>query len=227
MGDMVSYSGDGAADGYLATPRGGKAPGVVVIQEAWGLVPHIKDVADRLAREGFLALAPDLYHGKKTTEPDEARKLAMELDAARAVAEMRAAVSYLLAHQRQVGDAVGCVGWCMGGSLALRLAVADERVRAAVTYYGVPPLQDSDYAGLRATVLGHFAEHDGGRASPQGVKALEEPFRKLGKNFTFHTYVGTEHAFFNDTRPEVYRPDAARLSWERTIAFLRMHLGGD
>lgn len=227
MGEIVSYSGDGAADGYLAAPRGGKGPGVVVIQEWWGLVPHIRDVADRIAREGFLALAPDLYHGKMTSEPDEARKLAMELDAGRAVADMKGAVSYLLAHQRHVGDAVACVGWCMGGSLALRLAVADERVRAAVSFYGIPPLADSDYKSLRAPVLGHFAEHDAGRASPQGVKALEETFRELGKSFTFHTYPGTEHAFFNDTRSEVYKPDAARLSWERTIAFFRMHLGGD
>jgi len=219
---MVTFKGNGQnVQGYLARPASGKGFGVVVIQEWWGLVPHIKDVADRLAKEGYLALAPDLYHGSKTTEPNEAQKLLQQLDFPRAVKDMSGAVSYLLAHQAHAGNAVGSVGFCMGGALSLLLATARPEVQACVDFYGMP--QQADYTKLAGAVLGHFADHDD-YASPQAVRQLAKTLTGLGKAHQFHTYPGTEHAFFNDARPEVYKKQAAELAWKRTLEFFKQNL---
>lgn len=223
MGEMVQFASNGkTASGYLALPPE-PAPGVLVIQEWWGLVPHIKDVADRLAAAGFAALAPDLYHGEETTEPDEAGKLMMALQLDRAARDMGGAADYLLAHAAVTGDGVGVMGFCMGGGLTLWLATTKPEVRAAIPFYGglwegVEP----DLSAARAAFLGHYAEHDEW-ATPAMAADLEQRLRAEGREATFHVYPGTEHAFFNDTR-EVYEPDAARLAWERTTAFLRAQL---
>jgi carboxymethylenebutenolidase len=225
MGEMVEFPSNGqTASGYLATPSSGSGPGVAVIQEYWGLVPHIKDVCDRLAREGFTALAVDLYHGRTTTEPDDAAKLMMELDVARVAKDMSGAVQWLAASDTTTGDAVGVVGFCLGGGLALYLATLRPEVRACVVYYGVIPWESvkPDFSKLNGPVLGHWGLRDPSNPREK-VEALERAIGAAGKQVEFHWY-DAGHAFFNDTRPEVYDPDAARLSWDRTLAFFRQHL---
>jgi carboxymethylenebutenolidase len=225
MGEPVEYPSNGSTgQGWLATPPEGTGPGVVVIQEWWGLVPHIKDVCERFAAEGFVAVAPDLYHGKTTTEPDEADRLSMGLDVERATKEMGGAVDFVA--ERAQGDGVGVVGFCAGGGLALIVACdRPDRVKACVPFYGFVRWESArpDYSRLGAAVQGHFAEHDQ-LADPDSVRALEEELRGLGKEVEFFTYPGTDHAFFNDDRPEVFVPEAAATAWERTIEFLRSHL---
>ena len=222
-GEMVSFPSNGhTCEGYLAKPAAGRAPGVIVIQEWWGLVPHIKDVCDRLASAGYFALAPDLFHGKTTTEPDEAGKLLMELKAPEAARDMAGAFDYLKGSGLTTGK-IGSVGFCMGGGLSLYLATL-RPVDACVVYYGAfGPGVQPDLNNIAGPVLGHFAEHDGW-ASPEAAAALKQKISDAGKQVEFHQYAGTEHAFFNDTRPEVYNAGAAKLSWERTLDFYKKHL---
>lgn len=211
-----------ASTGYLATPPPGKArgKGVVVLQEYWGLVGHIKDVADRFAREGFTALAPDLYHGREASSPDEAKKMLMALDIARAERDLSASVEHLMG---LTGRKVGVVGFCMGGSLSLFAAcVNGDRIGACVVYYGGHPRIDYEFDRLQAPVLGHWAEHDDTANANQ--RRFAEAFERYGKAYEFHTYPGTGHAFFNDERPQAYSRQAAELSWTRTLAFLDRNL---
>lgn len=222
MGQIVEFPSNGkTCGGYLAVPASA-GPGVIVIQEWWGLVDHIKDVCDRFGGEGFVALAPDLYHGKTTKEPDEAGKLMMDLNLEASGRDMSGAVDFLLDHPQVGPKKIGCVGFCMGGALSLTLATL-RPVSACVTYYGIPS-HEPDYSKIQGPVLGHFAEHDDW-GSPTAVSDLSQRLKGLGKSADFHTYPGTEHAFFNDARPEVYRAEAAKQSWERTLAFFRQHLG--
>jgi carboxymethylenebutenolidase len=222
-GEMVEFeSNGGTAQGYLSIPASGSGPGVVVIQEWWGLVPHIKDVADRFASEGFVALAPDLYRGKTTTSPDEASKLMMALSIGETEKDLRGAIRYLLAHRAVAGDKVGTVGFCMGGALSLYAASKNPQVGACVTFYGIHP--QAELENLQAPVLGLYAEQDT-FVTLDRVRELEAKLKRLGKPAEIHVYQGTNHAFFNDTRPEVYNREAAADAWQRTIAFLRQHLG--
>ena len=196
-----------------------------MIQEWWGLVDHIKDVCDRFAAEGFVALAPDLYHGKKVTEPDEAGKemMAMQLDTA--AKDLSGAVDAV--SERASGGGVGVVGFCMGGGLALVLAAQrNDLVKAVVPFYGAIPWEgvQPDYASIKASVLGHYGEKDGW-ANAEVVQQLEKQLKDAGNtDVTLYTYPGTDHAFFNDTRPEVYDAEASQLAWQRTIEFLRSQL---
>jgi carboxymethylenebutenolidase len=224
-GQMVEFeSNGGTAAGYLATPEGGRpGPGVIVIQEWWGLVPHIKEVCDRFAGEGFVALAPDLYHGRTTTSPDEAGKLMMALNIGQAEKDLRGAVEYLLKNEATEGESLGTVGFCMGGVLSLFAASKNERVGACVVFYGIHPKVEPDLDNLRAPVLGLYAERDQ-FVPPAAVRELEAKLKERGKPAEMHIYPGADHAFFNDTRPEVYDPEAAADAWRRTIAFLRQHL---
>ena len=222
MGEMVTFkSNGGTCTGYLAD---GGGPGVIVIQEWWGLVDHIKDVADRFAAEGFTALAPDLYHGQVTTEPDAAGKLLMSLNLATAGKDLSGAVDLLV--ERTGRAKVGATGFCMGGGLTLMLACQrPDAVAAAAPFYGgMRPDTPIDWDALAAVVEGHYAETDRGNAAPEAIKALEGDLRAKGKNATFHVYPGTHHAFFNDTRAEVYDAAAARTAWERTLALFRANL---
>ena len=223
-GEVVSFdSNGGRAEGYLSVPESGAGPGVIVLQEWWGLVPHIKDVADRLAAEGFVALAPDLYHGERATSPDEAGKLMMSLDIDRAEEDLRGAIQFLLAHPAVTARAVGTVGFCMGGVLSLHAAAKNEAVGACVVFYGIHPKVNSPLENLRAPVLGLYAERDNS-VPPAAARALEARLHSLGKRAEFHVYPGTAHAFFNDTRPEVFDPEAAADAWRRTLEFFRAHL---
>ena len=228
MGEMVEFPGNGAtASGYLAKPAQGAGPGVVVIQEWWGLVDHIEDVCDRFAAEGFTALAPDLYHGQRTSEPDEAGKLMMALNIDQAAREMSGAVDFLSGHDAVRGEGLGVVGFCMGGGLALVLACRrPDAVRAAVPYYGVIPWPTAqpDWTKLGAAVQGHYAEEDG-FFTPDAVDELEARLRDLGKDVQMFVYAGADHGFFNDTRPDVHDAEAARLAWTRMLEFLRAKLG--
>ncbi len=221
-GEMVTFPSNGhTCEGYLAKPSAAKAPGVVVMQEWWGLVPHIKDVADRLAAAGYLALAPDLYHGKTTTEPDEAGKMMMSMKMDEAAKDMAGAFDYLKSNAACTGK-VGSVGFCLGGGLSLYLATL-RPVDACVIYYGALPGVQPDLTKIAGPVLGHYAENDGW-ASPEAAAALKKQISDAGKQVEFHQYAGTEHAFFNDARPEVYAADAAKTSWERTLAFYKQNL---
>ncbi len=226
-GEMVEFESDGAtAQGYLSRPEDGGGPGVIVLQEWWGLVPHIKDVADRFAAEGFVALAPDLYHGRSTSSPDEAGKLMMALDIGRAEEDLGGAVMYLWGHAGVVGGGVGTVGFCMGGVLSLYAASKNEQVGACVVFYGIHPKVEPDLENLKAPVLGLYAENDKS-VPPEAVRELESKLKALGKSVEMHIYPGTEHAFFNDTRPEVFDAGAASDAWRRTVAFFREHLAGE
>ena len=222
MGKTASFTADGGTtDGYLAEPApGGAAKGVIVIQEWWGLNDHIKDVTDRFARAGFTALAPDLYHGKVTRSPDEAGKLLMALNIGQAQKDLRGAVAHL---RGLTGKPVGVVGFCMGGALSLFAACANGNdVGACVIYYGGHPKVEFDFDRLTAPVLGHWAERDD--FANQNAAKIEAALRQRGKIYESHRYTGTQHAFFNDRRPEVYDKQAAQQSWDRTLAFFDAHL---
>jgi carboxymethylenebutenolidase len=227
MGEMIEFPSNGStAGGYLAVPAGGSGPGVVVIQEWWGLVEHIENVCDRFAAAGYVALAPDLYHGQKVApgEPDEAGKAMMAMKMDQAARDMSGAVDEVL--RRASSSTVGVIGFCMGGGLALVLATQrPDAVSAVVPCYGIVPWPDvqPDYAVMSAAVLGHYAELDE-YFTPEKANQLAEQLRALGKSVEIIVYPGTDHAFFNDTRPEVYNADAASALWERTLAFFSDHI---
>ena len=226
MGENVQFQSNGrTTDGYLAIPAKGSGPGVVVIQEWWGLVDHIKDVCDRFANEGFIALAPDLYHGKVARSPDEAGKMMMALRIDEAEKDLQGAVDYLLAHEATSAGKVGTVGFCMGGALSLYAASKNSNVGACVVFYGIHPKVKPDLPNLQAPVLGIYAEHDKS-TPPAAVHQLEAELDALGKSIEVHIYPGTDHAFFNDTRPTVYNADAAADAWRRTLEFFRSNLSG-
>ncbi len=223
-GTMVQFkSNGGTCDGYLAVPESGSGPGVVVLQEWWGLVDHIKDVCDRFASEGFVALAPDLYHGESTTSPDDAGKLMMALNIAETEKDMKGAIDYLLSLDATTSDKVGTVGFCMGGQLSLYAACANPSVGACVIYYGIHPEVHPDIANLNAPVLGFFGEHDP-MITPAIAADLEKQLKDAGKNVEFTVYDGADHAFFNDTRTEVYNEECAKDTWKRMLALYRANL---
>lgn len=219
---MITFKSNGStAPGYLA---GASGPGVLVLQEWWGLVPHIKDVVDRIAGEGFVALAPDLYHGESSTEPDGAGKLMMGLNLATAAKDLSGAIDVL--QERSGRPGIGVVGYCMGGGLALVAACQrPDAVKAAAPYYGVIPWPSAqpDWSTLSAKVVGEYAEHDD-FASPAAAAALQEQLRGLGRDATLHVHPGTQHAFFNDTRPDVYDAAASATAWARTLELFRTAL---
>ncbi len=221
-GKMVDFSSNGVTTaGYLAQPASGKGPGILVIQEWWGLVGHIKNVCDRFAAEGFSALAPDMYHGQTANEPDGAGKLFMALNIAQAEKDLRGATAYLLGQSS--GRKVGAVGFCMGGQLALFAATLNPSVGACVNFYGIHPNVKPDYTKLAGPVLGLFAEKDG-FVTPQVAKDTDAAIKKAGRQSEIHIYPGVDHAFFNDERADVYNKAAADDAWRRTLTFFRQHL---
>ena len=219
-GSMVEFRANGhTASGYLAVPPGGTGRALVLLQEWWGLVPHIKDLAERFALSGYVTLAPDLYHGKTTTSPDEAGKLLMALDIAEAAKEMRGAAEFLLAHPKVTSKKAGIAGFCMGGQLALYAGMEyPDRFSAVVDFYGIHSKVPIDAAKVRVPVLGHFAKKDKSYTEAE-VSALAAGVSVAGGSFTVHWY-DAGHAFFNDARATVYSPANAELAWKRTLAFL-------
>jgi len=225
MGEMLQFPANGhQATGYLAVPPSAKGPGILVIQEWWGLVDHIKDVCDRFAKEGFVALAPDLYHGTVTKSPDEAGKLFMALNIAKAGVDLCGAADALLARPEVTTQKrVGVVGFCMGGQLALYTATEHpDRIAAAVDFYGVHPNVRLDLAKLRVPVLAHFAKRDSS-VREADARALVKKVEAAGGSIEAHFY-DCEHAFFNDTRPTVYDKASAEAAWKGTVSFFRRHL---
>lgn len=209
--------------GYLAMPESGSGRGVIVLQEWWGLVPHIQEVADRFAAAGYVALAPDLYEGETTTSPDEAARLFMALNIEQTAQKLEAIAAYLLDHPAVTGENLGAVGFCMGGQLALLAATVSDRIGAVVDFYGIHPNVHPDFAKLSAPVLGIFGEQDD-FVPPAAVHGLESAIQQAGGSIEAHIYPNVGHAFFNSTRSEVYSPTAAEDAWNRTIGFLGANL---
>jgi carboxymethylenebutenolidase len=226
MGEMVEFAANGGScPGYLAAPAGGDGPGLVVIQEWWGLNSNIREIADRFAAEGFWALAPDLYRGRVTDEPDEAGKEMMALQLDQTAKDLSGAVDLLV--ERSGRDGIGVTGFCMGGGLALVLACQrPDAVKVAVPFYGVIPWPDAqpDWSRLEAEVVAHIAENDA-FFGPEAAAQLQATLDQLGKQATFHVYEGAEHAFFNDERPDVYDQAHSELAWTRTLEVLGRVLG--
>jgi carboxymethylenebutenolidase len=221
-GRMVEFPSNGRmTHGYLATPPQGKGPGVLVIQEWWGLVGHIKNVCDRFAAEGVSALAPDLYHGKTASEPDEAGKLFMALNIGHAEKDLAGAAKHLADHSSS--RKLGAVGYCMGGQLALFAGCIEPSIGAVVDFYGIHPNVKPDYSRLGGPVLGLFAEKDS-FVTPQTARDVEAAIKKAGKPVEIHIYPGVDHGFFNDERADVYNKAAADDAWRRTLAHFRAHL---
>lgn len=221
MGQIIEFNRpDGSAcRGYLANAGQGR-PGVVVIQEWWGLNDQICGVADRFARAGFTALAPDLFKGRVTQDADEASHLMNGLDFPGAThQDIRGAVDYL----RGMGaDKVAAMGFCMGGALTIAAAVHVPNLSAGVCFYGIPPREFADPANIRVPFQGHFANMDDW-CTPAAVDALEAAMRARGATPELHRY-DADHAFFNERRGEVYDATCAGLAWERSVAFLAKHL---
>ncbi len=218
-------SGGGEAHGYLALPPAGSGPGVIVIQEWWGLTDHIADVSDRLAAEGFVALAPDLYGGRTTHDADEAGQLMSELPVEEAARDLGGAVDFLLAHDAVTSATVGAVGFCMGGGFVLLLATErPDAIGAVVPYYGVGHLPGS-YAAISAPVQGHYGEQDEMYPVDQ-ARAQEQQIRDEAGVEVEYFYYPAGHAFANDDdHLGTYDADAAALAWQRAVGFLHAHLG--
>ena len=223
-GSMVEFPSNGqTGNGYLAVPASGRGPGVIVLQEWWGLVDHIKEVADRFAAEGFVALAPDMYHGESATSPDVAGKLMMALDIGRVEKDLRGAVDALLARDEVTSARVGTVGFCMGGQLSLYAACENRSVGACVVFYGIHPNVTPNLPALAGPVLGFFAEQDA-HVPPASARQLEADLKAAGKTTDFTIFEGADHAFFNDSRPDVYHAAYAATCWARMLAFYREHV---
>ena len=221
-GRMVEFPANGGtASGYLSTPAAGRGPGVLVIQEWWGLVRQIKSVCDRLAAEGFTALAPDMYHGKSADEPDAAGKLFMALNIAQAEKDLRGAAKALAGYSSTAK--LGAVGFCMGGQLALFAATLNPSIGATVNFYGIHPNVKPDYGKLAGPVLGLYAEKDS-FVTPQVARGVDKAIKGAGKPSAIHIYPGVDHAFFNEERPDAYNKVAADDAWRRTLTFFRQHL---
>ena len=230
MGETVEFPSDGdTASGYLVTPASGSGPGVIVIQEWWGLDSGIKEMADRLGSDGFVALAPDLYHGELAghDEMDKAAQLMSSMPPDRAARDMSSAIDYVAAHDAVTGDGLGVIGFCMGGMLTFLLAAnRPDKIVAAVPFYGYPSGENEpDWSGLQASIRGHMAENDD-FFGPEGAQALAEKLQPMGKDVTITVHPGTGHAFMAPhnalgTRDE----EADKRIWPEVVAFLHEKLG--
>ncbi|WBB64956.1 dienelactone hydrolase family protein [Micromonospora sp. WMMD812] len=228
MGEMVRYrSNGGTSEGYLAIPSGGAAsPAVIVIQDWWGLVPHVRAVVDRFAEAGFVALAPDFRHGGPASKPSEPRLMLNSTQMDEAASDIAAAADYL-ADRSEVTGKVGCAGFCAGASLALWAATRSERIVATAAFYPRLPWEGMspewvDYAGKAALI--HCSEADG-TSSAEGVQAARQAIETAGGSCQTYDYPGTAHAFFNEDRPENFDQRAAATAWARTLELFRAKLG--
>ena len=220
MGDIINFGTNQQFRGYFAGPANG-GPAVIVIQEWWGLVPHICEVVDRFAAAGFTALAPDFYNGASTTEPDEAAKYMMALQLDNAAHMTDAAIEYLTGHSATTSNTVGVIGFCMGGGLALVTAAqSGDKVSACAPFYGLIPWPEAHpvWENITAKVRGHYAELDD-FFGPAAVAELSETLAAAGVDAELTIHHGVDHAFFNDHRPEVYSPTEAEAAWKATLEF--------
>ena len=226
---IVEFPGDGtSALGYLAHPKSeGPFPGIVVLQEWWGLDGHIQQVTERFAQEGFVALAPDLYRGQVATEPDEAQKLALELNRHHALKDVQGAVDYLVDHSQVKPNKVGVIGFCMGGGIAAMMSSQGQHLGAVAVFYGGRgnPKDPELSEAIKATAvpfLGIYGEKD--ESVPLDyVRWLDSKLGEFNKPHQIVIYPGAPHAFFNDTR-EAYRPEAAADAWQKTLTWFNQYL---
>lgn len=220
--DLPTKDGDRTGHGYLALPPSGKGPGVIVIQEWWGLVDHIKDVCDRLADLGFVALAPDLYGGWTAHDGDEALEMMQNLPAEEGARQLAGAVDWLLARDEVTSQTVGAIGFCMGGGFVLALAAQQgDKVSAAVPFYGVGQGVPGDFSGVTAAVQGHYAEQDDS-FPVEDARRQEQQIREESGADVEYFYYDAPHAFHNDENPQGnHRPEAAALAWDRAVSFLK------
>ena len=228
-GREIEFASEGErVRGYLALPARASGPGVLVLQEWWGLVDHIRDVCDRLARAGFVALAPDLYHGElaQHTEMDKAGKLMQSLPPDRAARDMSGAIDYLAGHKGVTSGGIGVVGFCMGGMLGFLIAAnRPDKVQAVVPFYGFPqgPMEP-DWSTLTAKVSGHMAENDN-FFKPEAARALEAKLRGMGKDVTLTVHPGTGHAFMAPHNAlGTHNAEKAQEIWPKVVSFLRENL---
>jgi len=225
---MVTYPGEGVTvRAYLVGPAvKGPRPALIVVQEWWGLNDHIKDVARRYAREGYVAIAPDLYSrlgNRVTTDPGEAGKLMNSLRQEDGLKDLNATVTYLKSVEGVDAARIGVTGFCMGGSYALMLPCVNRAIKAAAPFYGQVPNPDAPLKDLACPVLYIYGEEDGW-ITKADVQRLAAALKKFGKPGEIKTYPGAPHAFFNDTRKDVYKPAEAKDAWARTLAFFKTHL---
>ncbi|MCY3567364.1 MAG: dienelactone hydrolase family protein [Chloroflexi bacterium] len=215
----------GSASGYLARPvEGGPFPGVVVIQEWWGLNPNICDIANRIAAEGYVALAPDLFHGSVTAEPDEAQKLMMSLQEPNALVDMSGAVAALQARDDVRAERIGVTGFCLGGGMSLLLAMNNPAVTAAAPFYGVPGAGLGNAGNIQGAVMGFFAGRDEW-INAEVVEGLQTALDGAGVRNQLHMYPDSDHGFFNDTS-DIYDAEAAADAWSKLKAFFAAELQG-
>lgn len=225
MGRNHNFEVNGASGtGYLSLPENGSGPAVIVIQEWWGLVGHITDVVDRFAAEGFVAFAPDLYHGQAASEPDTAKKLMMELKLDEAGKEIVNAASFLLSLPETSSSYVGTVGFCMGGSLSIWSGTLTTLIEKCVGFYPGSSWERhapewKNFKGKHALI--HCCEGDGASSAP-GIQEAKSEIINAGGSIEIFDYPGTQHAFFNSDRLEVFDANAAAISWDRTIKFLKL-----
>lgn len=225
---MVTYPGEGVTvRAFLVGPAAkGARPALIVVQEWWGLNDHIKDVARRYAREGYVAIAPDLYSrlgNRVTADPNEAGKLMNSLRQEDGLRDLNATVTYLKSVEGVDAARIGVTGFCMGGSYALMLPCVNRDIKAAVPFYGQVPNPDAPLKDLACPVLYIYGEEDGW-ITKADVQRLAAALKKYGKPGEIKTYPGAPHAFFNDTRKDVYKPAEAKDAWARTLAFFKTHL---
>ncbi len=216
-------SADGAFGAYVAVPASGHGAGLIVLQEWWGLVHEIRSVCDRLARSGFVALAPDLYRGESTTDREAAGRLMMDLEIGRAGRDLGAAVEALLRQPEAEGRRIGCIGFGMGGQLALFAACLRSDIDAVVDCYGVHPGVRLDVENCKAKILGVFAEDDE-YIPASAVQGLGESLVHAAVEHELLTYDGVQHAFLNDARPDVYDAETAVRAWRDILTFLEAEL---
>ena len=222
-GTIVSFkSNGGTANGYLSLPESKKGKPVILLQEWWGLVDHIKDVADRLAKEGFVVLAPDLYHGESAKDPTDAQKLAMAMKISQVEKDVRGCVDYLLSSGHATAKSVGIVGFCMGGALSLYSACLNPQISACIVFYGIRKDVENRFDQLKAKVIGFFGDQDKGNPIER-VREVESKLKQKDTSATFTIYPGAQHAFFNDTRP-AYNPEAAKDAWSKMIPFFNTNI---
>jgi carboxymethylenebutenolidase len=213
-------NGTGTVSGFLAVPeKPGRYPALVVIHEWWGLTDWVKEQTQKLAEQGYIALAPDLYRGQVTADPEVAHELMRGLPQDRAVSDLKAAFAYLAARKDVDHDHIGSIGWCMGGGFSLQLAIHEPRLAACVVNYGALPTDPSDMQQIGAPILGSFGADDRG-ITPADVEAFEKSMNGLRRRIDLKIYAGAGHGFENSTNTTGYRPEAAADAWARTLAFL-------